>query len=371
MGVLKKINLRRLYEAVIIGLALFALNSEAFGQVCGQYPILKIRYSDGCDNSPAAYTKTLPTNCTVTQVFNDCIRTVWNRCCDDSIQVYEDSVSDSETITGVAIGSEREAALAAMEAFKSTHPFPSAQPGYVRVDMLEGSAYSSRMNDNGTSALVDFVAWRRANFVKMDNGTVVPLESLTGGTGGSGSGGGLSKSDTTQAFKDALGGDNLTAVANAVAAGFGSKLGASDIKQAFKDALDNGSFKGGISKQEAQDAFDAAMGKYFGDNRSYSLGSSFNEGTYTKPERYSKTLSTVWSDFKTNISGTALFSVPSQFFGGLTVNNPSSVISFSAGRFGNFSYDFASMSSTWLILKSSLLICFAYASVKIIVLKGA
>lgn len=66
---------------------------------------------------------------------------------------------------------------------------------------------------------------------------------------------------------------------------------------------------------------------------------------------------------------TALFSLPNQFLSGLP-SGGSSVISFSAGRFGDHTFDFSLFSSLWTTLKTIILVLFAWLGVRIVTLKG-
>lgn len=78
---------------------------------------------------------------------------------------------------------------------------------------------------------------------------------------------------------------------------------------------------------------------------------------------------TRFRDFFDQMRTTALFSLPNQFLSGLP-SGGSSVMSFSAGRFGNHTFDFSLFSSLWTTLKTIILVLFAWLGVRIVTLKG-
>lgn len=78
---------------------------------------------------------------------------------------------------------------------------------------------------------------------------------------------------------------------------------------------------------------------------------------------------TRFRDFFDQMRTTALFSLPNQFLSGLP-SGGSSVMSFSAGRFGHHTFDFSLFSSLWTTLKTIILVLFAWLGVRIVTLKG-
>ena len=66
---------------------------------------------------------------------------------------------------------------------------------------------------------------------------------------------------------------------------------------------------------------------------------------------------------------TAVFSLPNQFLTSIP-NSSTSVITFSGGRFGTHSFDFASLSAVWIGLKAVILVIFGWLSIRIAILKG-
>lgn len=78
---------------------------------------------------------------------------------------------------------------------------------------------------------------------------------------------------------------------------------------------------------------------------------------------------TRFRDFFDQMRTTALFSLPNQFLSGLP-SGGSPVMSFSAGRFGNHTFDFSLFSSLWTTLKTIILVLFAWLGVRIVTLKG-
>ncbi len=76
--------------------------------------------------------------------------------------------------------------------------------------------------------------------------------------------------------------------------------------------------------------------------------------------------------FKTffdQMRSTAVFSLPNQFLTNIPAGSTSS-ISFDGGRYGQHSFDFASLDSTWQTIKTIVLVVFGWLSIRIAVLKG-
>lgn len=75
------------------------------------------------------------------------------------------------------------------------------------------------------------------------------------------------------------------------------------------------------------------------------------------------------SQFFTALQATPLFALPATIFGGLPTDAGTSVLSFDGGQYGQHSFDFADLAPLLLILRAILFTCFAYISVRIVVLK--
>jgi len=72
--------------------------------------------------------------------------------------------------------------------------------------------------------------------------------------------------------------------------------------------------------------------------------------------------------FTGGITSTGLWGAPAAFFNGVP-SGGSPLITFNAGRFGNQTIDYSKSSALLAILRSALLICFGYWSLRVVVLK--
>lgn len=76
-----------------------------------------------------------------------------------------------------------------------------------------------------------------------------------------------------------------------------------------------------------------------------------------------------FNTFVTNMKSTPLYGLLGSFFNSVPIQG-TSIISFNGGKYGHHTFDFATWSSVFLVLKALVLIIFASLSLKIIFLKG-
>lgn len=96
----------------------------------------------------------------------------------------------------------------------------------------------------------------------------------------------------------------------------------------------------------------------------FSSGSAY--GTKTDDEL---SLGLRFQSFVTDMKNTAVFSLPNQFLGNIP-SSSNSVMTFNGGRYGQHSFDFASLSLLWIALKTVVLVMFGWFSIRIVSLKG-
>jgi len=101
-----------------------------------------------------------------------------------------------------------------------------------------------------------------------------------------------------------------------------------------------------------------------------SAGGSPTTGTaYGSKTDDELSLGTRFKTFFDQMKTTAVFSLPNQFLTSIP-NGSTSVVAFSAGRFGDHTFDFSTFSNVWLMLKAVVLVLFGWFSLRIAVLKG-
>ena len=99
----------------------------------------------------------------------------------------------------------------------------------------------------------------------------------------------------------------------------------------------------------------------FGDVPLSGFAEPYNPGPFDIPDRFDA--------FLANVAGTGLFSLPSQYFNSLP-GGGSPVYTVEAGSYGSHTIDLGETMGTGLaVLKTVLLLCFAFLSVRVVVLK--
>jgi hypothetical protein len=156
-----------------------------------------------------------------------CTTALMEACCDETWintqQNKESAFIESQTITGVPVGGELDAANQAYATWVDD-PLNDCDDllaqGYGLSDGLGGASYQSYSPDN-VNADVYVDLWKRCGYTAV-GGDIVPLENLTGGAGD-----GISPGEVQQAFEDAMGNQGMT----------GTNIG-DEVQQATEDAFD-------------------------------------------------------------------------------------------------------------------------------------
>lgn len=204
-----------------------------------------------------------------------------------SLNNIEQTAVDSSTVTGVIPGQERQAAEAYAVNFFDNTAYPVVTDK-VRTDGAVGFSYVVTLGEGETASSVNVIAWKRGIYTNTGSNPI-PLGDL----GGTGSGSGLSKSDTTVAFQDALTAQNLSAdqIAEAIAShgtGTGSGGGGTTVNvdlTATNNILTTTNNK---------------LDSYLGPSDNYSLPSGDDGGfnaDIVQPEDKTEAIATLFTDF--------------------------------------------------------------------------
>jgi len=298
----------------------------------------------------------------------DCSVYLIGACCTsnwvNAKNVLEDSIVSSGTITGVAQGSERDAAELYCNTFFSATPYiDHSSGGYVRTDGLTGYVYTSGMGQGPNTSIVDVNCWKRGGYAR--GSAVVTMESLGGSIGGTG---GLTQTQAQDAFTAALGAKSLSA---------------SDLGTKMNDALDRAHDLGYFPAGGGSGGGTLTPENYPGLKPS-DIAGTYTGGTASDLTPYSSTktasdFSGTWTEitdsfasFKTSAKDTGLYSTIGAFFDSGNYPAPSSVpsVTMNTTSFGNHTFDFDSYSTAFLILKGVILISFSYAAFRVLMLGG-
>lgn len=103
------------------------------------------------------------------------------------------------------------------------------------------------------------------------------------------------------------------------------------------------------------------------DNSTYS--GTFDSSTPYGDQSKDFNFGTRFQTFINQMKNTAIFSLPNQFLANIP-SSSTSTMSFSGGRFGQFTYDFAQFNGVFAVLKAIVLVLFGWVSIKIVLLKG-
>ena len=298
----------------------------------------------------------------------DCSVYLVGSCCTqnwvNNKNVLEDSIISAGTITGVAQGQEREAAEAYCTQFFNATPYVDhSSGGYVRTDGLTGYVYTSGMGQGVNTAIVNANCWKRGGYARGSG--VVTMESLGGSMGGSG---GLTQSQAQDAFTAALGAKELSS----------TELKAK-MDAAFDRAHELGYFPAGGGSGGGSltpENFPGLKPSDIAGTYSGGDGSGLTAYSNTKTASdYSSSwteITDAFSTFKTSAKGTALYSTIGGFFDSGNFPAPSGVpsVTMNTGSFGNHTFDFDSFGTAFLILKGVILVSFAYAAFRVLMLGG-
>lgn len=285
-----------------------------------------------------------------------------------------------QTVSGVTMGGESDAAAAAVASWKenSNNPYPSPPSGMTTTSQATAYVYSYGLSTgNNNTSDVKVIMWKQAGF--SSTSTVVPLDGLVGNNGTSG----LTQSQTTTAVQNGTGnalssaGLTGTGVQNAISAGI------HDAK--VNGDLPSGGGGGGIpTDSNGHVPVDWNNNNSLKASDVQGLNGSYTGGDASGHSAYSSSLTTssfssTWSeigssfgDFKTNIQGTALYGMIGSFFDPANIGSGSAPdMSIETTYYGNHTFNLSSYSSVFLVLRSVVLIIFAYASFRVVMRGGA
>ena len=284
----------------------------------------------------------------------------------DNLNNYQQSTIDKSTLTGVAIGGEQAAADAYCQS--SSVAYAAPQTGYLRTGGLGGTEADVSLGAVQGTVDVTVRCWKRGQYT-LPSGTIIPLAGLPGGSGGSGSGGGGNPLDSG------------VSSAGSPKGGIYDPLWTANINQGpignagdplFVTTTNPGSGGGGgggIGVGDLQNGM--------GDTSSYTGGSNvgaFNpaSGINTTDQSFAA-MKTNFDTFKTGLASSSLFSAHATFFSaaaGVGTGTAPKITVNGGHTFGSHDFDFAIYTPWLLILKSVVLVVFAFISIRIVVLKG-
>lgn len=266
----------------------------------------------------------------------------------DGIDSYEETIVNKGTVANVPLGGEKEAADSFMNSTVASQPYNTPATGFVRTDGIMGNGWIASMSAGTNTVDLIVTAWKRGGY-QIQGGDVIPLAALAGGgtggggwgTGSGGTGGGVGGG--TDSGVSSLSSPKGTA-ADPLNVAIQQPKNNPDTRQMDRTG----------QAQSGDNIWDMAPGVA-------SVSDSVNN------------MKTSFSTFVTNMKGTSLFSLHSSYF------TASNAIGSTAGTtvikggatFGGdheFKYDF--YAPFLLILKSVVMVIFAFLSVRVVVLKG-
>lgn len=303
----------------------------SYSQVCGQRTMVNLVSSydtcapvDTCGITGTPYPGVLPSNCTGVinlSASGACLCT-YTVCCADGVANYEDGTSLFYEIPLLSGADINATAQSIYDNNLVPISFPVPQAGYVMTGSLTGMVYSEEIGVDGTGIL-KWAGYKRGYYSLPDatSGTLSGTPVLSSG-GGGGTSNGITAAD--------------------LQAGITAGVDASALNPV-----------GIITPPDLSGVDNSPIPSISG---SYLTASS--------------DLSTNFASFINNLKSTSLFSLPTSLTTGLpTGAGVSSVVSFSAGMYGNQSYDFSNWGGILLILRSIILLGFSYVGIRIVVLK--
>jgi len=291
----------------------------------------------------------------------DCAVYLVGACCTqnwvNNKNVLEDSIISSGTVTGVAQGSEREAAESYCNQFFNSTPYTDhSAGGYVRTDGLTGYVYTSGMDQGVNTAIVNANCWKRGGYAH--GSAVVTMESLGGSMGGTG---GLIQTQAQDAFTAALGIKNLSA------GEIGTQMNnAWDRAHELGYMNSGGSSGGGLDAAGTTTAVKDALDLKFPDGTFTGVPSLTGSYVIQNP---AKEFSESFGDFVSTVKGSGLYSVGNAFFGGVPVSaGDPPVMTVNGGHtFGIHTFDFSVFSPFFAVLRTCVVLAFCFISVRLLV----
>jgi len=282
-------------------------------------------------------------------------------CCDtdwvNSKGLREVGKGAAITVTNVDQGMEKTAAEAAFQTFDAGNPYADlTAEGYSRTDGFKGYAYTAALGQDGITENLAVTTWKRGAYTK---GPAYSLESLGGGSGGEG----LTKADAQDAFTSAL---TTKGLSN------------DNLKTSMKDALDYAHTQGYLDLSLTPENFpglkaEDVAGTFTGGNTSGLAPSALTSDEQAGiKSSFVNAVQAPFSTFITDMKGTALFSGVSDFFapGNISGGGPEN-IDIETNYFGSWTFDWSNYTGAFAILRVCMLVCFGYASVRIVMRGGA
>lgn len=313
-------------DAILLTAVSAACNSQACNDAIASAKSIELNKSKYVGGNCSIKRWYVPSGCAVVHTHVLC-DSAWIANQNDT----ESISSASLTITGVAVGGEKEASDIALELFQlDSASCQDRGPDFLHSDTVYGVSYTSYLTDQN-NVNVDTTSWRRCGYARSGTGAV-PLDNLTAPGGG-----GLS-------FED------MSSAVGAGVAGLDDKLVGSNN---FLNNIDLGIQ--GLS------------------SGSYMSGSGGGAVPYDVSNVDNKTYSSVWNSFVTGIKTTDLYTLGSGFFDGVpqqgTIAAPSFVVD-GGDTFGTHEFQFSWFDSLLAVLKPCVILAFSFISVRLVMIKG-
>jgi hypothetical protein len=299
-----------------------------------------------------------PSNCTVLVVTACGTQETLN-----TLPNVELSNTVTQNIPGVPVGDEKSVVEDAMTIFKSEHICPDKSvEGLGLTDSLSGSSYSSYVDSDMGDATLAVDLWRRCGYTRL-GGNVVPLENISGG-GGNG---------------NVISADDM---AWAVGQGTGPLLGSSQFNGQPLNSIDN-TLSGmysylqdhpmSLSVGDVADGVEQGLNNWADSGNVYQPDDGSNRDEYILNDQ-GKTFESVWNDFVSSMQSSPIGDLRTSFFSGVpspgSVSAPTFTIN-GGTTFGTHSFSMSSLSDYFNYIRPVVILCFAFISVRLVVVKGA
>lgn len=160
-----------------------------------------------------------------------------------------------------------------------------------------------------------------------------------------------SVSAAVSAGQAAAAAQNYGSAATASQSAYQNATTAANAARAYRDAGSAASAASDAAERDPNNYNGGSLTPYGNGDSQYAFGTRFN-------------------GFITDMKTTGLFALPSQVVGSIPTSNVSK-IEFTAGRFGNMSFDFASMSAAWAVIKTIIMVMCGWLGFRIVTKGGA
>ncbi|MBT9168235.1 MAG: hypothetical protein DDT19_01580 [Syntrophomonadaceae bacterium] len=290
-------------------------------------------------------------------------------CCTEAIEHYNDFVRRVVVLTGVPFGQDYEAASLALNNFVAETATKQCAPGYQRVGFSAGVVYDF---EQVTSDSVDVFAslWNRILCSKSGQGEMIPIGNI--GAGGAG-GYDVTYRAVGDALRDSGVPGSVANIENLLLPGSGGAL--DDVSALLTEIRDKpAGVGGGLSVSDTALAVDRGLRSALqGSGGVVTVTPSFpvDQPAYTSLRlplsdtiNFQERFSTFFNDMK----ATPLFS---SF--GLSplgdISGGSSIYVFSAGQYGDVSFDLSDYDVVFAVVKGFVLLLGSFLTVRIVILK--